>query len=106
MCSYVAVEGSAAAGAVIGRGSYRRQVQGPDWDDAMRRIEHWIAGRTVAGTSARVGPVWNPATGEQQAEGVLGSAADVDDAVRHATDAFAGWAQTSLAARTKVLFAM
>ena len=33
-----------------------------------RRISHWIGGRSVAGESGRAGPVWNPATGVQQAE--------------------------------------
>jgi malonate-semialdehyde dehydrogenase (acetylating)/methylmalonate-semialdehyde dehydrogenase len=28
------------------------------------RINHWVNGRHVAGTSGRSGPVYNPATGE------------------------------------------
>ena len=39
----------------------------------MKTISHWIDGRAVAGTSGRTGPVWNPATGEQQAEVDLAS---------------------------------
>ena len=31
----------------------------------VRRISHWIGGRSVAGESGRSGPVYNPATGEQ-----------------------------------------
>jgi len=49
--------------------------------------------------------VWNPATGEQQAEVVFAETADVDAAVAAARDAFPGWSQTSVSARTKVLFA-
>ena len=49
--------------------------------------------------------MWNPATGEQQAEVVLAETADVDAAVAAARDAFSGWSQTSVSARTKVLFA-
>ena len=45
----------------------------------MRTIEHWIGGNTTAGTSTRTAPVWNPATGEQQAEVLLAERADVDD---------------------------
>ena len=37
----------------------------------MRTIEHWIAGKPAAGSSDRTGPVYNPATGEQQAEVLL-----------------------------------
>jgi malonate-semialdehyde dehydrogenase (acetylating)/methylmalonate-semialdehyde dehydrogenase len=49
--------------------------------------------------------VWNPATGEQQADVVLAEAEDVDLAVRTAADAFEAWSQTSLAQRGKILFA-
>ena len=35
---------------------------------AMKQIHHWIDGRVVEGTSGRTGPVYDPATGEQQAE--------------------------------------
>jgi malonate-semialdehyde dehydrogenase (acetylating)/methylmalonate-semialdehyde dehydrogenase len=71
----------------------------------MRTIEHWIAGKPTAGTSQRTAPVWNPATGEQQAEVVLGSVGDVEAAVAAAREAFAEWSQASLSKRTKVLFA-
>ncbi len=42
------------------------------------RISHWIDGTTVAGTSGRIGPVFNPATGEQTGEVDLAGAAEVD----------------------------
>jgi malonate-semialdehyde dehydrogenase (acetylating)/methylmalonate-semialdehyde dehydrogenase len=71
----------------------------------MRSVQHWIGGKPSSGTAQRYGPVWNPATGEQQAQVVLGTSADVDDAVRAAAAAFADWSQASLAKRTKVLFA-
>ncbi len=71
----------------------------------MRTIEHWINGVTTEGGSDRTAPVWNPATGEQQAEVVLGSTADVEQAIAAARDAFVEWSQTSLSRRTKVLFA-
>jgi malonate-semialdehyde dehydrogenase (acetylating) / methylmalonate-semialdehyde dehydrogenase len=71
----------------------------------MRTIEHWIGGRTTAGESTRRGRVWNPATGEQQAELVLASRSDVDAAVKAAGQALAEWSQASLSQRTKVLFA-
>jgi malonate-semialdehyde dehydrogenase (acetylating)/methylmalonate-semialdehyde dehydrogenase len=71
----------------------------------MRTVNHWIAGKATTGTGDRCGPVWNPATGEQQAEVVLATPGDVDAAVSAARDAFVEWSQASLSARTKVLFA-
>ena len=71
----------------------------------MRTVEHWIDGRSTTGSSTRTSPVWNPATGEQQAEVLLAEPADVDAAVRVARAAFADWSQSSLSRRTKVLFA-
>ena len=70
----------------------------------MRTIKHWIGGKPSAGTSSRRGPVWNPATGEQQAEVVLASKADVDEAILVAGTAFESWSQSSLSKRTKILF--
>ena len=71
----------------------------------MRTVEHWIDGRTTPGSSTRHSPVWNPATGEQQAQVALAEPADVDAAVRAAAAAFAEWSQSSLSRRTKILFA-
>ena len=48
----------------------------------MRTITHWIGGKPHARVLEPHGPVWNPATGEQQAEVVLASVEDVDAAVR------------------------
>ena len=70
----------------------------------MRTIEHWIGGVATAGAGTRRGPVWNPATGAQQAEVVLAEPADVDAAVAAATAAYEDWSQASLSRRTKVLF--
>lgn len=70
----------------------------------MRTIQHWLAGRTSTGASGRTAPVWNPATGEQQAEVVLADPDDVDRAVSEAAGAFEAWSQTSLSARSAVLF--
>ena len=54
----------------------------------MRTIDHWINGRPVPSASGRSGPVFNPATGEQQAAVGLASVAEVDAAVQAAKDAF------------------
>jgi malonate-semialdehyde dehydrogenase (acetylating)/methylmalonate-semialdehyde dehydrogenase len=68
-------------------------------------IGHWIGGRSTVGSSTGTAPVWDPATGARQAEVVLGSAADVHEAVLVAAAAFQEWSQTSLSRRAKVLFA-
>ena len=70
----------------------------------MKRISHWIDGRIVEGTSGRTGPVWNPATGTQQAEVDFASAAEVDAAVEVARGAFPAWRATNLSRRAEVLF--
>ena len=70
----------------------------------MKTIEHWIDGRRTPGGGTRRGPVFNPATGQQQAEVVLAATADVDAAVASASRAFEEWSQSSLSKRAKVLF--
>jgi malonate-semialdehyde dehydrogenase (acetylating)/methylmalonate-semialdehyde dehydrogenase len=71
----------------------------------VRTLEHWINGSSTAGTSTRTAPIWNPATGEQTRQVVLGSTQDVTDAVRSGLEAFQDWSQASLSRRSKVLFA-
>ncbi|GAA3233451.1 CoA-acylating methylmalonate-semialdehyde dehydrogenase [Pseudonocardia petroleophila] len=71
----------------------------------MRTVSHWIGGKPATGTSTRTSPVWNPATGAQQAEVLLAGTADVDAAVQSAKAAFETWGQSSLSQRVKVLFA-
>ncbi len=70
----------------------------------MRTITHWVGGKPATGVTGRTSPVWNPATGAQQAEVALASTADVDEAVRTAAAAFERWSQSSLSQRTKILF--
>src|SRR4051795_4949732 len=73
-------------------------------DDALPLVGHWIGGRTVEGTSSRVGDVYDPATGRVARQVAFASGADVDDAVGAAQAAFAAWRATSLAERTRILF--
>jgi malonate-semialdehyde dehydrogenase (acetylating)/methylmalonate-semialdehyde dehydrogenase len=70
----------------------------------LRRISHWIGGEIVQGTSGRTGPVFNPATGEKQAEVDFASVLEVDAAVRAARDAFPEWRAMSLSRRTDLMF--
>jgi malonate-semialdehyde dehydrogenase (acetylating) / methylmalonate-semialdehyde dehydrogenase len=71
----------------------------------MKTIQHWIGGSGTAGASTRTAPVWNPATGEQQAEVLLAEQADVDLAVAAAAKVWDEWRDASLSRRTSVLFA-
>jgi malonate-semialdehyde dehydrogenase (acetylating) / methylmalonate-semialdehyde dehydrogenase len=71
----------------------------------MNRIAHWIGGATTAGTSGRVGPVFNPATGEQTAEVDLASTHEIRAAVAVAREAGRAWRAASLSKRSAVLFA-
>ena len=71
----------------------------------MRTVQHWIGGSVTSGASTRTGPVWNPATGEQQAEVLLAERADVEAAVDSAAKASVEWRDASLSRRTSVLFA-
>jgi malonate-semialdehyde dehydrogenase (acetylating)/methylmalonate-semialdehyde dehydrogenase len=71
----------------------------------VKTIEHWIGGAEAAGASTRRGKVWNPATGEQQAEVVLAETADVDAAVQAAKKAFETWQNVSLVRRARIMFA-
>ncbi|MEV4399836.1 CoA-acylating methylmalonate-semialdehyde dehydrogenase [Nonomuraea sp. NPDC049607] len=68
-------------------------------------IQHRIGGRETAGESVRTAPVWNPATGERQADVLLAEPADVDAAVRAARAALPGWADTSVMRRSRLMFA-
>ena len=72
---------------------------------AVRTIRHRIGGEETPGDSTRTAPVWDPATGEQQAEVLLAEAADVDRAVQTAKAAFEAWGDVSLSRRVKVMFA-
>jgi malonate-semialdehyde dehydrogenase (acetylating)/methylmalonate-semialdehyde dehydrogenase len=71
----------------------------------VRTIQHWIGGKVTSGSSSRRSPVYNPATGEVQADVVLATKDDLNDAVDVAATAFEEWSQSSLSKRTKVLFA-
>ena len=68
-------------------------------------VEHWIDGASVAGSSDRTGPVYNPALGVEQKRVRFASTDDVDPAVQAAARAFPAWRDTSIAKRQQVMFA-
>ncbi|HVV76387.1 MAG TPA: CoA-acylating methylmalonate-semialdehyde dehydrogenase [Mycobacteriales bacterium] len=70
----------------------------------MNSIGHWVGGRSVAGTSGRVGAVFDPARGVQTGEVALASAGEVTDVVKVARDASRAWSVSPLSRRTSMLF--
>src|SRR5688572_20673747 len=71
----------------------------------MRTIGHWVGGATVSGGPV-FAKVWQPATGQPQAQVAMGGQAEVDLAVASAAKAFDAWAETSRTRRAGILFAM
>jgi malonate-semialdehyde dehydrogenase (acetylating)/methylmalonate-semialdehyde dehydrogenase len=70
----------------------------------VKRISHWIGGRTVAGASGRGGAVFNPATGRQSGEVDFATVEEVDRAVQAAKEAFPAWRAVSLGRRAEIFF--
>ena len=70
----------------------------------MRRIEGFVGGKSVKATSGREGDVFNPNTGDVQANVGFATAADVDAAVQAAAKALPGWAGTNPQRRARVMF--
>ncbi|WP_145229463.1 CoA-acylating methylmalonate-semialdehyde dehydrogenase [Rudaeicoccus suwonensis] len=69
------------------------------------RIGQWINGHLVTSDAATTSPVFNPATGEQTGALEFATPAEIDDAVRSATEAAREWRLSSLSKRSAVLFA-
>ena len=72
----------------------------------MERISHWVNNKVVRGTSGRTGKVFNPATGEQQAEVDLASVEEMDAAIAVAKAAFPSWRATNMSRRAEIMFRM
>jgi malonate-semialdehyde dehydrogenase (acetylating) / methylmalonate-semialdehyde dehydrogenase len=71
----------------------------------VSRISHWIDGKPWAGVAERTGEVFDPATGTVTGHVDFASPDEVSEAVAAAARAFPAWRDTSLAARSRVLFA-
>ena len=69
----------------------------------MRHIDHIIAGG-VSNSSGRKHQIWNPSTGEIQAEVTLGDAALLDQAIASAKEVQPEWAATNPQKRARVMF--
>ncbi|CAA9334410.1 MAG: Malonate-semialdehyde dehydrogenase [inositol] [uncultured Nocardioidaceae bacterium] len=68
-------------------------------------VHHWISGSERPGEGGRYGDISDPATGKVTGQVDLASAEDVQVAVAAAKAAFPAWRDTSLAARSQVIFA-
>ncbi|WP_419918114.1 CoA-acylating methylmalonate-semialdehyde dehydrogenase [Candidatus Poriferisocius sp.] len=71
----------------------------------MHEIHHLMDGQSVAGSSGRTSPVFNPATGHRTGSVSLASAEEVDAAVASAKVAFDEWRTVSVARRTSAMYA-
>src|SRR6516162_7280922 len=70
-----------------------------------KTIQHHIGGQDTPASSTRTAPVFDPATGQVQAEVLLADARDVDRAVKAARAAFGDWQNVSLTRRARIMFA-
>ena len=69
----------------------------------MRQVDHFIAGG-AAGSATRTHKIWNPSTGEVQAEVALGDAVLLQKAVDAAKKVQPEWAATNPQKRARVMF--
>ena len=69
----------------------------------MEQIGHYIGGARVPGKSGRTADVFNPATGEVQAQVALASPAELRAAVENAKAAQPAWAATNPQRRARVM---
>jgi len=70
----------------------------------MRHVEHFIAGQATRGAATRDGDIFNPNTGQVQAQVCLGGAEDVAAAVEAAKKVQPEWAATNPQRRARVMF--
>ncbi|HEX3924101.1 MAG TPA: aldehyde dehydrogenase family protein, partial [Streptosporangiaceae bacterium] len=71
----------------------------------MKHCTHWIGGKPWAGEARHQGDIYNPATGQVSGTVDFAAADEVGAAVTAASEAWPGWAETSLTKRANVLFA-
>ncbi|MEC6998618.1 MAG: CoA-acylating methylmalonate-semialdehyde dehydrogenase [Pseudomonadota bacterium] len=70
----------------------------------MRTVPHYISGKTVEGQSGRFGDIYNPSTGEVQAQVQLATQEELSEAVAVAVAAQQGWSATNPQRRARVMF--
>src|SRR5262245_27584508 len=70
----------------------------------VEKIKNYIGGTWVESTSKDAVELTNPATGERLGSVPVGTAADVDAAVKAARAAFPAWSETPVPTRARYLF--
>ncbi|NMO92878.1 aldehyde dehydrogenase family protein, partial [Actinomycetospora sp. TBRC 11914] len=70
----------------------------------MDTLHHWAGGAALKSTGDRYGDVTDPATGEVRRQVAFATEADVEAVITAAARAWPSWRETSLTARTQILF--
>ncbi|MDC0530497.1 aldehyde dehydrogenase family protein, partial [Pelagibacteraceae bacterium] len=70
----------------------------------MKTIEHFVNGKSFSGESKKMGKIFNPATGDQEAVVKLATAKDVNEAVANSQKAFETWSNKPPLQRARVMF--
>jgi malonate-semialdehyde dehydrogenase (acetylating)/methylmalonate-semialdehyde dehydrogenase len=70
----------------------------------MTQYDHYVDGTPFQGESDRFGDVYDPARGIAKSQVRLATAADVDAAVASSAKAFETWSETSVTARSRIMF--
>ena len=70
----------------------------------MNLIQHFVNGEAYKGNSNKKGKVFNPATGEQESEVILGTKDDLNKTVEIAKKAFKDWSLKPPLQRARVMF--
>ena len=69
-----------------------------------KAYQHFINGAGFAGTSERIGDIYNPSLGSVSGQVSLATSSDVDTAVNAAQNAFPAWAAVNPQRRARVMF--
>ena len=70
----------------------------------MNLIQHFVNGKSYKGSSSKKGKVYNPATGDQESEVILGTKEDLNKTVELAKKAFESWSLKPPLQRARVMF--
>ena len=70
----------------------------------MNLIQHFVNGKPYKGNSNKKRKVFNPATGEQESEVILGTKEDINNTVIIARKAFESWSLKPPLQRARVMF--
>jgi len=71
----------------------------------MRQVTHWIDNKHVEWPTSNWGDIYDPSTGEVQAQVALATREQVDAAVQSSKAALETWRDVSLAKRAEIMFA-